>query len=1001
MTTREQSGAAGSNRRPISRAAGPVAENAATLAEPRTVGTGGASDPLSVEVKLLGSLLGQVIAEQEGVDLLDLVERCRLRSIAFRERSDIAAEQALSAELDSLDVEAAEALANAFSLYFQLVNLAEERDAVRRIRREQSQVRPPAEGTPAEAVEWLTERGWTGPRIQELLSRVRITPVLTAHPTEARRRTMLTALRRCYRLVEQLDDPRLGPDEDDDLRRRLREEITILWRSSAVRRLAPAPMDEVRTALAFFDETLFRVVPRVYRLFDRALDRPGEGDAERDGASGEAEAADVSVRSGERSGSRPARVPAFFRWGSWIGGDRDGNPNVTAELTRQVPRIHADHVLRGYEAVATRLVATIAVHVSRERLDPALETRLARDAEELPDVMRDLARRYADEPYRRRFGAIAERLRRTRFYLTEESGPISGRYESPEQLLGEIDELQRCLVSDGLARVAYGEVQDFRWQVETFGFHLASLELRQHSGVHEAALEVVRAVRSGSSAERLASVEPVPGVTAGEVLATFRAAAAIQRRFGEGSCRRYVISFTRSPQDVLNVLDLADAAADPSIPAAASAGMAPGRPELDVVPLLESSDALVGAARLLDGLLSDRVYRRHLAGRGNRQEVMLGYSDSNKESGFLAAIWMLYRAQSALAEVARRHGVELTLFHGRGGAIGRGGGPTNRAILAQAPGSIDGRFKMTEQGETVAANYANIAIAQRHLGLVGSAVLIASTAEHDDCVAEADGRGFAVMDELAERAREAYRSLVYEEPSFERFFRNVTPVAELSDMALGSRPARRGRGREESGAVDDSSAAISSAAVSSGPGAGAPSTGIDSLRAIPWVFSWSQARIGLPAWYGLGSALTGYEETHGPGALARIADLYRDWPFLSSALDNAELILYRSEPQIAGLYATLAGSEGAAFWQRILDEYERSIAALSRVTGRTQLLSAEPLIQRSVRLRRPYIDPLSHIQVRFLARLRALPPDDPDRERYRRLVQLTVNGVSAGLQSTG
>jgi len=947
---------------PQNRAAAPVAGNAATRAEPRTVGTAGARDPLSREVKLLGALLGQVIAEQGGPALLDLVERCRLRSIAFRETGDEAAESALATELDSLDVGQAEALANAFSLYFQLVNLAEERDTVRRLKKDQRAGGSPAEGTPAAAVEWLLARGWTSDRVAALLGRMRISPVLTAHPTEARRRTMLTALRRCYRLLEQLDDPRIGPIDDAEIRRRLREEISILWRSSAVRRLAPSPMEEVRTALTFFDETLFRVVPRVYRAFDRALDGPA-GDA-------------------SRTGTRPARVAAFLRWGSWIGGDRDGNPTVTAELTRQVPRLHADHLLHGYEAVATRLLATIAAYVPREEVQPALETRLARDAEELPETMRDLTRRYPDEPYRRRLGAIAERLRRTRSYLTEEGGPIAGRYDDPDQLVCELDEVQRSLVADRLPRVAYGEVQDFRWQVETFGFHLASLELRQHSEVHESALAALR----GRVAAPDLATELVPGVTAAEVLATFRAAAAIQRRFSEEACHRYVISFTRSARDVLRVLDLAELAADPTITAAATGGLAPGTAALDVVPLFESSDALTGAAEMLETLLTDPRYRRHLAARGDRQEVMLGYSDSNKESGFLAAVWMLYRAQARLADVARRHGVELTLFHGRGGAIGRGGGPTNRAILAQAPRSIDGRFKMTEQGETVAANYANLAIAENHLGLVGSAVVVASTTEHDDCVYEVDARGEAAMDELAGVAGRAYRSLVYEEPGFERFFRAVTPLAELSTMALGSRPARRGAAAD--GAAAD--------------GTGQVRSGIESLRAIPWVFSWSQARIGLPAWFGLGSALEDYEKAHGPGSLDRIAELYRDWPFLASAFDNAELILGRSEPKIARLYAELAGdADGARLWGRIIEEYERSIRQLARVTGRTELLVAEPLVSRSIRLRRPYIDPLSHIQVRFLARLRSLPAGDPDRERFRRLVQLTVNGVAAGLQNTG
>ena len=969
-------------------------------------------DQLAREVKLLGALLGQVIAEQGGPDLLDLVERCRLRSIAFREHGDGNAEAALSEELDTLDVGRAESLANAFSLYFQLVNLAEERDAVRRIKRAERERTEPIEGSPEAAVDWLLDRGWTGDRIEALFGRMRVTPVLTAHPTEARRRTMLTALRRCYRLLEQLDDPRLGPADDADIRRRLREEITILWRSAVIRKLAPAPMDEVRTALAFFDETLFRVVPRVYRLFDKALDRaPADGSA--DGASagagpaaggvdgrGAATSDGDAVIGGDSgmSGTRAARIGAFLRWGSWIGGDRDGNPNVTAELTRQVPRVHADHLLHGYEAVAVRLLSTIAVFVPRGDLQPVLEARLARDAEELPETMRDLTRRYPEEPYRCRLGAIAERLRRTRAYLTEESGAIAGRYEDPGRLVGELDELQRCLVADRLERVAYGEVQDFRWQVETFGFHLASLELRQHSEVHEAALTALAGgtttpvaaggtttpVAASSAAPDLAT-ELVPGVTAAEVLATFRAAAAIQRRFGEAACHRYVISFTRSADDVRRVLRLAELAADPAIPAVATGGHAPASPILDVVPLFESGDALEGCGELLESLLADPAYRRHLAARGDRQEVMLGYSDSNKESGFLAAVWMLYRAQARLAEVARSHGIELTLFHGRGGAIGRGGGPTNRAILAQAPRSIDGRFKMTEQGEMVAANYANLAIAEQHLGLVGSAVAVASTAEHDECVDEVDDRGSRTMDELAGRARDAYRSLVYEEPAFERFFRTVTPVAELSTMALGSRPARRGASTD---AVTQT--------------AGPSTSGIESLRAIPWVFAWSQARIGLPAWYGLGSALEGYELEHGPDSMAHIAVLYRDWPFLTSALDNAGLILGRSEPQMARLYAALAvDPDGQRIWGLILAEHERSVRSLAKVIGRAEILETEAVVGRSIRLRRPYIDPLSHIQVRFLARLRALPADDPDRERFRRLVQLTVNGVSAGLQNTG
>ena len=567
---------------------------------------------------------------------------------------------------------------------------------------------------------------------------------------------------------------------------------------------------------------------------------------------------------------------------------------------------------------------------------------------------------------------------------------MAGHYETTEQLIEELAEIQAWLVADGLPRVAYGEIQDFRWQVETFGFHLATLEIRQHSEVHAAALHALLHSR-GMNSPDLAR-ELVPGISPGEVLATFRAVAAIQRRFGEDACHRYVVSFARTADDVMAVLQLADMAASGIVPTVATAGFVRGQANLDVVPLFESADALESCGEVLEQLLANPDYRHHLESRGNRQEVMLGYSDSNKESGFLAAVWMLYRAQSRLADVARRNGIELTLFHGRGGAIGRGGGPTNRAILAQAPRSIDGRFKMTEQGETVAANYSNPALAEHHLELVASAAIIASTPEHDDCVAEVDGRGKALMDELAARARDAYRSLVYDEPGFPEFFRAATPVMELSAMALGSRPARRGS--------VEPARRLSQQAWVVEPTPAAP--GIESLRAIPWVFSWSQARIGLPAWYGLGSALWAYRRAHGPKSTDKLAALYRDWPFLSSAFDNAELILYRSEPQIAGLYAALAGSgSGERLWARIRAEYSLSIEELARVTGHQQLLEADPAARRSIRLRRPYIDPLSHIQVRCLARLRALPPSHPDRDRIATLVQLTVNGVAAGLQNTG
>ena len=829
-----------------SRAAKPAEISPAVAAEPLGIGTAGARDPLSVEVRLLGALLGQVISEQAGPELFALVERIRRRTIALRRADDPLERERLDEELRALDLGSAEAVIGAFALYFGLVNLAEARARVRALRRRERAARDGIlEDSVADAIAGLRRLGRTDAELDALVGRLAVSPVLTAHPTEARRRTALLALRRCSILLARLDDPRLTPSEDREIRRHLREEITLMWRASDLRLVRPTPLDEVRTAMAFFDATLFTVIPRVYRALDEALDPPtgrSPGPASDSG----------------RTGTRPPRVGPFLRPGSWIGGDRDGNPGVTAEITTRTLRIQADHVLRGYEAVATRLMQTVAAATTGDRVARPLASRLARDAEDLPETDRQLRRRFPDEPYRQRFGFIAERLRRTRASLVGEPAPLTGRYGSPAELDAELIEIQDALVAEGLERAAWGEVAELRWQVATFGFHLASLEIRQHAAVHAAALDAIRSGASGGT-------EVSPGVTLDEVLATFRAIGEAQARFGTEACHRYVVSFTSAASDVTDVLELARLATSDDADA--------GPPVLDVVPLFESSEALDAAESILGTLLDDPAYRAGLAGRGDRQEVMLGYSDSNKESGFLAAAWMLHRAQSGLVAAARGRGVELTLFHGRGGALGRGGGPTNRAILGQAPGSVDGRLKLTEQGEVIAANYADPTIARRHLEQMTGAILLASAPEHDASLERALGVGRSIMDELGAASRAAYRSLVHDDPGFASFFRDITPIRELSDLRLGSRPAARGR-RDE-----------------------APT--IDSLRAIPWTFAWSQARINLPGWYGLGQALEAYRAAHGEAGLDAIARLVRDWPFLSSLFDNAEMSLAKADMGVA------------------------------------------------------------------------------------------------------
>jgi phosphoenolpyruvate carboxylase len=445
------------------------------------------------------------------------------------------------------------------------------------------------------------------------------------------------------------------------------------------------------------------------------------------------------------------------------------------------------------------------------------------------------------------------------------------------------------------------------------------------------------------------------------VLETFRAIGDVQERFGREACQRYIISFTRAPGGVYDVLALAGLA-----------GLDGDR--LDVVPLLETAEALEGADQLLDALLADEAYQRHLRARGDHQEVMLGYSDSTKESGAFAAAWLLHGAESKLAAAATRHGIRLTLFHGRGGAIGRGGGPMSRAILASAPHSLHGHLKITEQGEVVANRYADRDIALRHLEQLTNAVLVASSGAHARQASEAQERGAADLEELAERSSRAYRALVWDDPAFEAFYVAATPIAELSGLALGSRPAARRRG----------------------------GISLASLRAIPWVFSWAQSRLFLPAWYGLGTAVEEFEAAHGDDATERLQELYRRSPFMTGVIDVMEMALAKVDIAVATRYAGLAaGADAERIWATIREEFGRTVAALLRISGRAHLLDAAPALQRSIQLRNPYVDSLSELQVMLLARLRALPPDDPSRERLQRLVQLTVSGVAAGLQNTG
>ncbi|MBB6567045.1 phosphoenolpyruvate carboxylase [Kribbella sandramycini] len=872
-----------------------------TGSETRTRARFEVPEELRADVRLLGEILGKVLVEYAGQPLLDDVEKLRELTIAGDGEG---AEQLVA----SWPGDRAEDVARAFACYFHLTNLSEELHRARVLRERDRVGNAPVTSELAQAVEQIA-RDSGEQQARALLNGLEFRPVLTAHPTEARRRAVLATIRRISALLEERHDPRAGDSELSENQRRLVEQVDILWRTAQLRENRPSPLDEVRSAMAVFQETLFDVVGNVYRRLDDAL-------------------------AGDGAGLRQPVVAPFVRLGSWIGGDRDGNPNVTAAITREAMQIQADHVLRALERATDTLGHTLTLDAATTPPSAPVR-RILEDARAVnPELIADIETRSPSEPHRQLLLLAARRLAATR------SRDADFGYPRAADFLHELKVLQDSLVTAGAPRQAYGDLQQLIWQVNSFGFHLAELEVRQHSSVHTKALEEV--LGGGELSEQTE-----------EVLATLRVIGQIQQRFGPEACRRYVVSFTRNAGDLAAVYELADAALD-------------GRPiELDVVPLFETGEDLQNSVDVLDNAIQLTRVRHRLTANDRRFEVMLGYSDSAKDVGPVSATLALYDAQARITAWAQRNAIRLTLFHGRGGALGRGGGPANRAVLAQAPGSVAGRFKLTEQGEAIPARYGNAPIAQRHIEQVTAATLLASTPAIEERAAIAAER-FAVMEKtLDEAARTAYHRLVKAE-GFAEWFGRVTPLEELGQLPLGSRPARRG------------------VAVSS----------LEDLRAIPWVFAWSQARVNAPGWYGLGSALAAV------GDVAVLRDANQNWPLFQVMLENAEMSLAKTDRRILGRYLELG--DRADLTQLMLDEHALTTEWVLKVLDQERLLAGRRVLGRAVELRNPYVDALSYLQLRALRTLRT---DDTLTEkqivRTRRLLLLTVSGVAAGLQNTG
>jgi len=708
------------------------------------------------DVRLLGDILGEVIRDSAGEEVLADVERLRHAVIEARrsERGDWAllnpgdagaapgaadpAGDEIAKLVGSWSLEAAEQVARAFTVYFHLANLAEEHQRIRNLRERDTGSEPVRESLAAAVAEVSRDAG--AGHLAELLASLRVHLVLTAHPTEARRRAVVAALRRISGLLDLLDDQRTGAADREEARRGLREQVDLLWRTSQLRVKAMDPIDEVRTVMTAFDETLFRVVPVVYRELDRAVAAADE---------------DAAV----------PPVPAFLRFGSWVGADRDGNPFVTAQVTRETATIQADHVLRALENATARIGRALTLHAVTTPPSAGLRRALAAAHAAHPELLAEIEARSPQEPYRTYLLYAAQRINATRVRHADLA------YPGPAEFLADLRMVQESLATAGAVQQAHGELQHLIWQAETFGFHLAGLEVRQHSEVHARALAELRA--AGPPGSEHSAGPPGSGLASPwsprteEVLATFRAVGWVQDRYGVDACHRYVVSFTRSAADIAAVHELARYA------------MAGGRPPvLDVVPLFESAADLANAPDVLTGMLALPEVARRLAASGRELEAMLGYSDSAKELGPASATLRLFDTQARLAAWAAANGVRLTLFHGRGGALGRGGGPAGRAVLAQAPGSVNGSFKVTEQGEVIFARYGQQAIAKRHLEQVGSAVLLASSARIAERTAAAAETYSGVAARIDQAACAAFRRLV-EADGFADWFARISPLGEI------------------------------------------------------------------------------------------------------------------------------------------------------------------------------------------------------------------------------
>lgn len=912
--------------------------------------------PLREDIRFLGRILGDTLREQDGDNAFELVENIRKTAIRFHRDQDPIARHELDTILKRLSDEDSLPVVRAFSYFSLLSNIAED---VHHNRRRRAHLRAGSqlqEGSVTLALERVLASSGTAPAILSgFFKKAVVSPVLTAHPTEVQRRSILDCQLTIERLLRERTQTELTPNELRHNEENLRATIQTLWQTRMLRPSRLSVNDEIENGLAFYSYTFLSQVPYIYAKIEDFLER----------------------RLDNRS-DIPA-VTSFLRIGSWIGGDRDGNPFVTHDVMWRAVERQSSVALNYYIDEAQKIGRSMSL---TEQL-----VKVSDEVKQLVATAPDIPNR-SDEPYRRIFLSIGARLTATAQQFGHQPSQLSSAekrepYRDCNEFLQDLDTIIASLKQHKSSWIARGALRNLRRAADVFGFHLTPLDMRQHSKIHAQVVSEIFERNTGRKdyaqleeqqridwlLNEISQPRPVldsytdfSGLAQSE-LRILQCAADIHRRFGRAALPNYIISMTTG---IINVLEVAYLLQQTGL---LQGGETP-QLHLNIIPLFETISDLRSCSAIMDQLFSLPYYRKLLNSRGNVQEVMLGYSDSNKDGGFITSNWEIYKAEIELTKIFTKHHIELRLFHGRGGTVGRGGGPSYQSILAQPPGSVNGQIRVTEQGEVISSKYAEPEIGRRNLETLVAATIEATLLGHDLLGANAS-RYYSAMEKLASASFAAYRNLVYETPGFKQFFLESTPIREMSGLHIGSRPPSR----KNSDAIED-------------------------LRAIPWVFSWSLSRMMLPGWYGFGHAVEAFVNQHGEAdGLALLQEMYREWPFMQTLLSNMDMVLAKTDMGIASRYAELV--EDAALRQKIFgliqEERARSQKWLFAVTGHTELLQDNPTLARSIRNRTPYIDPLNHLQVELLRRYRS----GEDSEEVKRSIHLTINGVTAGLRNSG